>query len=422
MAKIWIESYGCSASFADSEIISGIVSKEGHKLVNNIEDSDLNVIVTCSVKDATVGKMINRINKLKNKPLVIAGCLPKTEMKIIEKISPDASLLGPNSLINTNQVIRSTLDGRKKVELLDMDKTKSHLPKIRLNKIVGIIEIGKGCINKCTFCQTKISKGELYSYRIGDIIRQIKNEINDGCKEIWLTSTDNGCYGFDIDCNLPKLINEITKIKNSFMIRIGMMNPMHLPKICPELVDSYANKKVFKFIHVPVQSGNDEVLRHMRRGHTSKVFTDVVKKFRSSFKKCTISTDIIVGFPTESDEQFFETIKLLKETNPDIVNLSKYSRRPGTESFKLEQLSSHEIKRRSKITSELVNKISLENNKKWIGWKGKILIDEKNENGVKGRNFAYKPVFINNHYIKLGKILNIKITNCTNHCLIGSIN
>jgi len=422
MANIWIESYGCSANFADSEIISGMILKDGHKLVKNMREADLNIIVTCSVKDATFNKMINRITKLKNKPLVVAGCLPKTEKNAIERLAINASLLGPNSLTKASQIINSTLHGKKQVELQDIDKTKLNLPKIRLNPAIGIIEIGKGCINQCTFCQTKISKGELDSYRIGDIARQVIKEINDGCKEIWLTSTDNGCYGFDIGCNLPMLINTITNIQNDFMIRIGMMNPMHVPKIRDDLIKSYTNKKVFKFIHIPIQSGNNEVLRDMQRGHTSEIFIDTVKKLRDKFYKFTISTDIIVGFPTENEEQFFDTINLIQKIKPDIINLSKYSRRPGTKSFDLKQIDSNEIKRRSKITYEIANEISMENNKKWIGWKGKVLFDENTNAGIKGRNFAYKPIFIKDHKTKLGQIHNVKITHVTHHCLIGDMN
>lgn len=422
MANVWIESYGCSASFADSEIISGMILNGGHKLVKNIEDSDLNVIVTCSVKDATFNKMINRIKKLKNKPLVVAGCLPKTEKNTIEKFAIDASLLGPNSLMKTNEIINSTLNGKKQIELHDLDETKLNLPKIRLNPAIGIIEIGKGCMNQCTFCQTKISKGDLYSYRIGDIVRQVKNEISDGCKEIWLTSTDNGCYGFDIGCDLPMLINTITDIQNDFMIRIGMMNPMHVPKICNDLIKSYEDKKVFKFIHIPVQSGNNNVLKDMKRGHTSEIFMDVVKKLRDKFHRFTISTDIIVGFPTESEEQFLDTIKLIKKIKPDIINLSKYSRRRGTKSFNLEQINDNEIKRRSRIAYKVANELSLENNNKWIGWKGEVLFDENTDRGLRGRNFAYKPILIKDHTAKVGQTANVKITHTTYHCLIAEIN
>ena len=420
MAKIWVEAYGCSASFSDSEMISGLIVNGGHTLAENAEDSDLSVIVTCSVKDATASKMIHRIKESNSKPLVVAGCLPKAEKETVEKFAENASLLGPNSIGKTLQVIQSTLDGNKLIALDDSDISKVGLPKIRLNSAVGIVEIASGCMSECTFCQTKLAKGDLQSYRIGDIVRQVKTEISEGCSEVWLTSTDNGCYGFDIDTDLPELVNTVAEIPEKFFVRVGMMNPMYMPRIKNNLLKSFENNKVFKFLHVPVQSGSNKVLNDMKRGHTAETFRNVVQRFRNKFEKFTISTDIIVGFPTETKEDFQETIELLEETRPDIVNLSRYSQRPGTDAAEMVQIDVSEVKRRSKIAYELISKISKENNQKWIGWKGEVLFDEEFENQVRGRNFAYKPIFVDEEP-KIGEISSVKITDATNHSLIGRI-
>ena len=421
MAKIWVEAYGCSASFSDSEMISGLIVNGGHTLAENPDDSDLSVIVTCSVKDATASKMIHRIKESNSKPLVVAGCLPKAEKDTVEKFAENASLLGPNSIGKTLQVIQSTLDGKKLIALEDSDISKVGLPKIRLNPAVGIVEIASGCMSECTFCQTKLSKGDLQSYRVGDIVRQVKTEISDGCSEVWLTSTDNGCYGFDIDSDLPELINSVVEIPDKFFVRVGMMNPMYMPRIRDNLLKSFDSSKVFKFLHVPVQSGSDKVLNDMKRGHTASTFRDVVNQFREKFGKFTISTDVIVGFPTETEEDFEMTMNLLRDTKPDIVNLSRYSQRPGTDAAEMVQIDVAEVKRRSKIAYELISDISRENNQKWVGWKGQVLFDEEFENQVRGRNFAYKPIFVNEEP-KIGQISSVEITEATNHSLIGRIN
>ena len=180
MAKIWVEAYGCSASFSDSEMISGLILNGGHTLAENAQDSDLNLIVTCSVKDATATKMVHRIKESNSKPLIVAGCLPKAEQKTVEKFAENASLLGPNSIGKTLQVIKSTLDGKKMIALDDSDISKVGLPKIRLNPAIGIVEIASGCMSECTFCQTKLAKGDLQSYRVGDIVRQVSAELSDG--------------------------------------------------------------------------------------------------------------------------------------------------------------------------------------------------------------------------------------------------
>jgi len=420
MAKIFVEAYGCSASFADSEMISGLIQNGGHTLVDNSLESDLNIVVTCSVKDATANKMIHRIKSLKAKPLVVAGCLPKAETSTVEKFTENASLLGPNSLGRTLQVIDSTLKGRKQIALEDSDLSKIGLPKVRLNQTVGIVEIASGCMSECTFCQTKLSKGDLSSYRLGDIVRQVQTEIKEGCKEIWLTSTDNGCYGFDIGTNLPSLVNAVAEIPEDFMIRVGMMNPMYMPRIKEGLIESYNNDKVFKFLHIPVQSGSDKVLHDMKRGHTSNTYREIVKKAKERFVDFTISTDIIVGFPSETEEDFQKTVNLLDETRPDVVNLSRYSARPGTEAAEWEQIDVSEVKRRSKLIFEQINKISIENNKRWIGWTGKVLFDEKTDEGIKGRNFAYKPVFVRDE-VEIGQYHMIQITDITVNTLLGKI-
>ncbi len=420
MAKIFVEAYGCSASFSDSEMISGLIVNGGHTLVDNSSESDLNVIVTCSVKDATANKMIHRIKSLKTKPLVVAGCLPKAEKSTVERFSENASMLGPNSLGKTLQVINTTLNGKKQIALEDTDLSKVGLPKVRLNPVVGIVEIASGCMSECSFCQTKLSKGDLTSYRIGDIVRQIETEINDGCKEVWLTSTDNGCYGFDINTDLPTLINTVVDIPHEFRIRVGMMNPMYMVRIKDNLINSYDNNKVYKFLHVPVQSGSDKVLNDMKRGHTVETFRDVVKKVREKFHKFTISTDVIVGFPSETEEDFEKTRDLLKETRPDVVNLSRYSARPGTEAADWEQLDILEVKKRSKEIFELINQIALENNEKWVGWKGDVLFNEKTEEGIKGRNFAYKSIDVDG-MVEIGQTCTVEITGASKHSLVGKI-
>jgi tRNA A37 methylthiotransferase MiaB len=158
----------------------------------------------------------------------------------------------------------------------------------------------------------------------------------------------------------------------------------------------------------------------MKRGHTAGTFRDVVKRFRTKFGRFTISTDIIVGFPTETEEDFVETIELLKETKPDVVNLSRYSQRPGTKAAEMVQIDVSEVKRRSKQVFELVNTITLQNNKEWVGWEGEVLFNEQTDGQIRGRNFAYKSVFVDGD-VKLGDRRQVRITKATNHGLYGLI-
>ena len=409
--KVWIEAYGCSASMADSEMMSGLLKAGGYELADEENESSLNIIVTCSVKDVTQHRMLHRIDKLSRsaKPLIVAGCLPKTERQRIESLSPFASLVGPHCIDRTIDAVRSALSGEKSVFVEDSFLDKVNLPKIRINPIVSIIEIASGCMSECSFCQTKLAKGRLRSYRIGDILRQMRSDIADGCKEIWLSSTDNGCYGKDIGSDLVHLLRSCCLVEGNYKIRVGMMNPMYLPFMIKDLIEVFSdNDKIFKFLHIPVQSGSERILRKMKRGHTVETYRNIVKAFRKEFPEITIATDVIIGFPSETNQDFLKTIDLIKETEPDIVNSSKYSSRSGTDACKLKQVDSHIVKQRTELLHTLIKEIAVKRNSIWKGWRGNIIIDETSENNIQGRNYAYKPILLSSQCTPSNKGMKIK--------------
>ena len=412
--KVWVEAYGCSASMADSEMISGLLRNAGYDIAESHSEGALSLVVTCSVKDATEHKMMSRIRSLtrSGKPLVVAGCLPKADRARVEALSPNASLLGPHSIDRVVEVASSALSGSRLVALEDSADDKINVPRLRMNPVVSIVEIASGCMSECTFCQTKLAKGWLRSYRVGDIMRQIRNDIDCGCKEVWLTSTDNGCYGKDIGSNLVELLNSCS-LEGSFKIRLGMMNPMYIPEMLDSLVDVFrSNDKLFKFLHIPVESGSERILRKMKRGHTARTFLDAVLAFRRTIPEMTISTDIIVGFPSETEEDFEATLDLVARAEPDIVNLSRYSARPGTESaaWKDDRISSQVAKDRSERIHNLARDIAQKRNSLWVGWQGEIIIDEIKNGTAQGRNYAYKSVVLDQKDLAaLGQTKRIKV-------------
>ena len=423
--NVWIEAYGCSANIADSEIIAGTLNSHGYNIVHCIDESDLNIIVTCSVKDSTEHKMLHRIKQLTvdNKPLLVAGCLTKTERKKIEKINPNVSLLGPNSLDRSVEAVNLTFSNNKIVFLDDSSEEKVNLPRLRVNKSISIVEIASGCLSNCSFCQTKLSKGNLKSYRPGSIISQIKNDVKDGCNEIWLTSTDNGCYGKDINSNLVELLKLCTQLEGDYKIRVGMLNPMYLSEILYDLILVYKNEeKIFKFLHIPVQSGSNKILKQMYRGHDIKIFKKAVYEFRKSIPEITIATDVIVGFPNETEEDFKLTMDLIKEYEPDIINISKYSQRSGTVSSRLKNIPSDQKKLRSTILHSISREISKKRNTLWKGWIGDVYIDEITNTLVQGRNYAYKSVIINNSdtlNLSVGQIIKVKVVDSSQYSLFA---
>ena len=305
--------------------------------------------------------------------------------------------MSPNSINKTMEIVKSTLNGQKIIHLQKSGLEKINLPKLRINPVISIVEIASGCLSECSFCQTKLAKGGLQSYRIGNIINQVKHDLSTGSHEIWLTSTDNGCYGKDIGTNLVELLKRCDEIENDFKIRVGMMNPMYLKDMIKDLTDIYSNSdKIFKFIHIPVQSGSEKVLRKMKRGHTAKTFKDIVKQFREKIPDMTIATDIITGYPEETDEDFELTLKMIKETEPDIVNSSRFSPRPGTLASNSKSIGQEILTQRSEKLHSIIKNIAKKRNSRWLNWKGDAIIDEMENVKLKGRNQYYKSIIIKN--------------------------
>lgn len=417
--EFYIETYGCAANKSDSEIIAGILKSAGFNQTKNIELADLIIINTCVIKQPTENKILERIReiqkKFKKKKILITGCMPSAYPEILRKNFPELSMISGNRTTEILKVVRKMLDG-KRVELLgENKKEKVCLPKIRENKVIDIVQICSGCLGNCAYCGGKLAKGQLFSYSIENIVKEIKSAKEQGCKEFWLTGQDVSCYGFDSGSNLSELIKKILEIRGKYFIRIGMLNPIHLLKIIDNFLKVCEDERIFKFFHIPVQSGSDKVLREMNRNYAVKDFEFIVKKIRNKFKRATIWTDIIVGYPTETEEDFQKSINLLKKVKPDWTNVSKFGVRRKTKAARLKPLDSEVVKERSIILSELAKKISIEQNKKWLNWEGEILIDEF----FKGRNFAYKSIHLNSK--EIGKFVKVRINRIDGLKLFGEI-
>ena len=284
---------------------------------------------------------------------------------------------------------------------------------MRKNEIIEIIPISSGCKGNCTYCLTKKARGNLQSYDPNLILKRVRKASAQGVKEIWLTSQDNGAYGLDINTTLPELLKKILEIPGNHKIRLGMANPNFIIKYIDELIPIFKNKKMFKFLHIPIQSGNDEVLRRMNRKYSAKDWIEIVERFRAEIPDITIATDIICGFPGETETQFRDTIYIVEKYEPDVVNRSKFWKRPGTPAATMKQTPGSEIKKRSAWLTNSFSWVIFQKNKKWMNWEGKILINEKGkEDSWVGRNFSYRPVIVKGNY-KIGQTIKVKVLNTT---------
>lgn len=416
MKKIFIKTYGCALNQSDSELMAGLLEKSGkYKIVSSIKESDLVIINSCTVKQKAETHFLKDIKKIKQMK-ILAGCVPQAELD--KKKFKDYSIIGTSQLTKVVEVADETLKGNV-IQYLEKNKNpRLNLPKIRRNSIIEIVPASEGCLGECSYCKVKQARGHLYSYEQEAIIKQIRSALTEGIKEIWLTSQDMGCYGLDINTNLVELLKKAVALEGDFLIRIGMINPNHLIKFLKDLIKIYNSPKIFKFLHIPVQSGDNEILGLMNRKYSVNEFKDIIDRFRNEIRDITISTDIICGFPGETENQFNKSLELIHDIKPDILNISRFWPRPGTKaSFMVRQIHGNITKKRSRLMTRVFNKIAYQNNKKWINWKGKVLIDEHGkENSFIGRNYAYKPVVVKGNH-KLGEIVNVKIKRVTSYDL-----
>lgn len=417
MAKIFIKTFGCAHNISDSEIMAGVLTKAGHIIVKKREDGDIVLINSCTVKDPSEKRFLNEIEKTK-KPIILAGCVPQSDLKRFQNYS----VVGVREITNVGKVVESLLKGEK-TQYVSLEKNPSlMIEKKRVNPFVEILPISTGCLGSCTFCKTKYARGNIKSYPIGEIIERIKLALREGVCEVWLTGEDLGAYGKDCGENLLNLLNEIKKIdsKNNYLkIRLGMINPTFAKEYIEGLIEVYKDPKFYKFFHIPVQSGSNKVLRDMRRDYLIEDFEDIVKKIRKNITNITISTDVIVGYPTETEEDFEKTISLIKKYRFAIINISKFYPRKGTYAARLKQLPTNVIKKRCEKIVSLYNSYNL--NKRLKGKTIKAYFFKKERGNFIGKTDNYVEVVVKSKRNILGTAQNIKVEDTKKFYISGKI-
>jgi MiaB-like tRNA modifying enzyme len=412
---------------ADSEVLAGCLAQAGFQLAASEAEADVLIYNTCDVKGPTENRIINALKRVpKNKKLIVAGCLPMISFdRLMREVRFDGAV-GPAAGKGIVDVVACVLSGEKFLELASSNaKPKLNLPKVKSNPVVSIVPVNYGCLGSCAYCCAVFARGRLRSYNIKEIAERVRSDFEAGAREFWVTSQDTACYGRDLGSNLAELLEALGGLAGEFKVRVGMMTPNMIADMQAELIGAFRSDKIFKFLHLPVQSGDNDTLKRMRRFYTAAQFKEIVEAFRAEFPDLTLATDVIVGFPGETAEAFENTFKLLKEVKPDVVNVSKFFARPKTLAAKIQEglVEREEIKRRSSVAAQVAKRISFERNQRWIGWVGEVLIDEKGkvEGSWVGRNFAYKPVAIKSTDNLLGKTVRVKVVEAYGTYLKGAI-
>jgi threonylcarbamoyladenosine tRNA methylthiotransferase CDKAL1 len=426
-AKVLIKNYGCSSNTADGETLAGCLKQAGYTVTGSESEADLIIYNSCAVKGPTENRIIDDIKHApKGKKVVVAGCLPKISYERLDREVHFDGAVGPALGEKIVDVVEQVLAGKKIIDLAALkEKPSLTLPKMRTNPTVSIIPINFGCLGSCAYCCVVQARGHLRSYGISEITARIQEDYASGAREFWLTSQDTASYGREIKTNLAELLCAVGGLKGDFRVRVGMMTPSLVVDMQERLIGAFEDQKIFKFLHLPVQSGDNNVLRGMRRFYTAEQFKAVVEAFREEFPDLTLATDVIVGYPGETEEAFENTLKLLREVEPDVTNVSKFFARPKTPALDMHEglVDKEETKRRSTLAAELAKQISAKRNKCWVGWTGEILVDEKGKvaDSWVGRNFAYKPIVVKSSENLLGKTFKVEVTESSQTYLKGKI-
>ncbi len=356
--------------------------------------------------------MISRIKLLleQKKPsarLIVFGCLAAAEGELVKKISKELIVLD-TSLASLCRALGL--------------KEENFSPKVipaKSKEFISILPISTGCLGACTYCSACLARKELHSYTVESILQGMKNVLAFGSREIWLTSQDLGCYGHDIGPSLPILLRELLKVEGEYRIRLGMMNPNHFNKIKEEMVPLFCDERLYKFLHLPLQSGSNKILRAMNRKYSVKEFVGCVSFARKNIPNITISTDIIAGFPNETEADFAKTLKILRKVKPNVVNISRFGKRKGTLAEKMPNQVSELVKKaRTKVLAELCDHISLMQNKKLVGRNVLCLVSERAKGGFNARTNEYRPIFVGKGY---GAFVQVKITIAKPHFFLGNV-
>jgi len=406
--RFYLETYGCAANQGNSEAFSAALVEMGH-LLTSLEEADLVIVNTCTVTEKTERRMKRRLSQLQGKRLVIAGCLPSAMPEAVGDISC-REVMG----------ILDRSAGMKMGEAFRSDESR-HCHRETPQNLCTVVNISEGCRGKCSYCIVRRARGTLRSRTVPEVVEVVRGRLADGAVEVQLASQDAAAYGADLGSSLPELLDAVVGIEGDFRVRVGMMNPDQLSPILDDLIRSYEDPKIYKFLHLPVQSGSEGVLAGMKRGYSARDFLEMVAQFRAAFPDLTLYTDVITGFPGETEEDFRATEALIRAADPDKVNVTMYSPRPGTVASSFKDMPSRFKKDRSRRITRLWQKIAGERSGRYLGETIVVQVTERGREGtVMARSDNYRKIVVRGP-LSLGCVHRFKVVKATPFYLKGEV-
>ncbi|GAB6022094.1 Threonylcarbamoyladenosine tRNA methylthiotransferase [Chamberlinius hualienensis] len=424
---IYVKTWGCTHNSSDSEYMAGQLASYGYKITEMKEEADLWLLNSCTVKNPAEDHFRNEINagRASGKFVVVAGCVAQSVPSVT--YLKGLSIIGVQQIDRVVEVVEETLKGNS-VRLLGKKKEGKRktggatldLPKIRRNALVEIIAISTGCLNQCTYCKTKHARGELGSYPPQQIVQRAQQAFQEGVCELWVTSEDTGAYGRDIGSSLPELLWQlIDVIPDGCMLRVGMTNPPYILDHLEEMGKILDHPKVYSFLHLPVQSASDSVLSDMKREYCRADFEKVVDTLNQKVPGITIATDVICGFPTETEEDFEETIDLVQKYKFPSLFINQFYPRPGTPAARMNKIPTTTVKQRTKRISEVFASYAPYEHK--LGQIQSVLVTDLSTDKLHyvGHNKYYEQVLVPKVEEYMGRWIKVKITKTGKHYLQG---
>lgn len=414
--RIYVRTFGCPHNQSDGEYMEGQLRDYGYTLVNSMEECDACVVNSCTVKHPSETRAMNLVSNAQQagKQVVLAGCVPSSDRKLAESLE-GVSMLDVTQLDRIVDVVEEAVKGHT-VKLLDkrQDLPSLALPKVRKDKYAEIITINAGCLGSCTFCKTKMARGKVVSYSIDEIVGRALQAASEGACQIELASEDMGAYGVDIGTNIIELMTRLSDaLPPGVMLRTGMTNPPYIMQHIDAMVELLKRPNVHSFMHIPVQSGSDSVLRAMRREYTVAEFELLCDKLKAAIPDVFLLTDIICGFPAESESDWRETMDLVKKYKFQGCHASQFYARPGTPAARLKPLKSHIGKERWRECYDFLR--SYNRNEELQGKEQRVWFSgtEEDHGQTVGRTKAFAKVLVPRDDSLLGRNAMVRITKST---------
>lgn len=428
--KVYIETYGCQMNLADSEIISGLMSTRGYNITSEIEGADIILLNTCSVREHAEERVIQRIktlSKLKSKKpfiLGVIGCMAERLKEELFEIDYEIDLvLGPDNYRKLPEYINN-IEEQKKIcdtQLSEVETYSDIIPS-RDSTVTAWLPIMRGCDNYCSYCIVPFTRGKERSRSFSSIIDEAKYLIDKNYKEIYLLGQNVNSY-FDSDKDFSDLLSSVANLNENIRIRFMTSHPKDLSDKLIFTIKEHPN--ICKYIHLPFQSGSDRILKLMNRNYTKKDYLNLIDRIKNNIPGVSLSTDIIVGFPTETEQDFLDTLDIVNKVKFDSAFTFKYSPREGTIAYNFDDDISDEIKgERLKRLIDIQQQISFESNNKLIGTIQTALIEsysKKSEKEFQGRLDNNKVTVFPGNGNFIGDLVNVKITKATSATLIGEL-